>query len=303
MTAGVAAQKPDKRRPTLCHPASYCIQSGIREHWLGGTMSRVIAWGIACLASAVLTTAAHSQQPAPVPRQVLAAKAVLIANGASESYGADSYFRLTKYDGGPNRAYDSFYNAVESWGHYDLVGETADADLVLVVKFTNPIVERLHDATADESDRSIYDPQLNLSLNDPRTGLPLWAITEHIEPGGDRPQANQRFDAAVARLVDDLRRLTLRPDLGATTDNPPPGAIDAARRERRERQAGAGLMIGLATGAVVALAQGSHDPCPDLVQSGGCIRSAQHQATRQLVTGLGIMLVGGLVGWFWPVNQ
>ena len=289
----------DQRFPTHLR----IVYKSVFEHWPGGTLSRRIAWGIACLASAVVATAANAQQRAPIPRQVLSAKAVLIANGASESYGADSYFRLTKYDGGPNRAYNSFYGAVESWGHYDLVGETADADLVLVVKFTNPVVERLHDGTADESDGSVYDPQLNLSINDPHTGLPLWAITEHIEPGGDRAQANQRFDEAVTRLVDDLRRLTLRPDLAATTDNPPPGAIDAARRERRERQAGAGLMIGLATGAVVALAQSSHDPCPDLMNSGGCIRNAQQQATRQLVTGLGIMLVGGLVGWFWPVSQ
>ena len=115
-------------------------------------MSRLITWGVACLTSAVLTTDAHAQQGAPVPRQVLTAKAVLVANGASESYGADSYYRLTKYDGGPNRAYNSFYSALESWGHYDLVGETADADLVLVVKFTNPIVQRVHDGSADESD-------------------------------------------------------------------------------------------------------------------------------------------------------
>jgi len=266
-------------------------------------MSRLITWGVACLTSAVLTTDAHAQQGAPVPRQVLTAKAVLVANGASESYGADSYYRLTKYDGGPNRAYNSFYSALESWGHYDLVGETADADLVLVVKFTNPIVQRVHDGSADESDGSVYDPQLNLSMNDPRTGLPLWSITEHIEPGGDRTEANQRYDDAIARLVGDLKRLILRPDLSATSDNPPPGAIAAARREQRERHAGAGLMIGLATGAVVALAQGSHDPCPDLMNSGGCLSSAKHQATRQLVTGLGVMIVGGLVGWLWPVSN
>ena len=267
-------------------------------------MSRVIAWGIGCLATVVVsTTAANAQQNAPVPRQVLAARAVMIANGASESYGADSYFRLTKYDGGPNRAYNSFYGAVESWGHYELVGETADADLVLVVKFTNPIVEGVHDGTTDETDVTVHDPQLNLSINDPRTGLPLWAITEHIEPGGDRAEANQRFDEAIARLVGDVKRLILRPDLSATTDNPPPGAINAARREQRERHAGAGLMIGLATGAIVALSQSSHDPCPDLMNSGGCIRNAQHQATTQLITGLGIMIVGGLVGWLWPVSQ
>ena len=35
-------------------------------------------------------------------------------------------------------------------------------------------------------------------------GLTLWTITEHIEPGGDRAEANQRYD-------DDLKRLIFNP--------------------------------------------------------------------------------------------
>lgn len=276
-------------------------------------MSRVVAWGIACLASAIVATTAtpttaNAQQQipigerAPIPRQVLAAKAVLIANGASESYGADSYFRLTKYDGGPNRAYNSFYSAVDSWGHYELVGETSAADLVLVIKFTNPAVERLRERNADDENGSVYDPQLNLSINDPRTGLPLWAITEHIEPGGERAEANQRFDDAVVRLVDDLKRLTLRPDLTLTADSLPPGAIATARREQRERHAGAGLLLGFAVGGIIAFTEGGHDACTDPGNFGGCVASGKRQARNQILTGLGAALVGALVGWAWPVN-
>jgi hypothetical protein len=273
-------------------------------------MARVIYWGIGCVASAILSTsAAVAQLPspagelAPVPRQVLTARAVLIANGASETYGADSYYRLTKYDGGPNRAYDSFYNEVKSWNHYSLVGETADADVVLVVKFTNPVVDRMKQRpTTDQSNDWIYDPQLNLSINDPRTGLPLWTITEHIEPGGERAEANQRYDDAVVRLVDDLKRLVLRPDLRATTDNPPPGAVDVAIRQQRQRHAAVGMLIGVATGAALALSQGSHDPCPNVNQFSGCVTRTEHQAGVQVATGLGMLAVGALVGWFWPVS-
>jgi hypothetical protein len=271
-------------------------------------MSRVVAWGVACLASTLVSAAVNAQPPladgpAPVPRQVLTAKTALVANGASESYGADSYYRLTKYDGGPNRAYDSFYSALKSWDHYDLVGETADADVVLVVKFTNPVVDRSHVGTdGDQPNGWVYDPQLNLSINDPKTGLPLWTITEHIEPGGNRAEANQRYDEAIARLVDDLKRLILRPDLTQTIDNPPPGAIAAARREQRERHAGAGLLIGLAAGSVIAVSEGSHDPCADLGQFDRCVRSSKRQAGNAVITGVGLMLVGGLVGWLWPVS-
>ena len=273
-------------------------------------MSRVIAWSIGCLASVIVsTTAANAQgQPplgerAPVPRQVLTAQAVLIANGGSESYGADSYFRLTKYDGGPNRAYDSFYSAVKEWGHFDLVGETTAADLVLVVKFSNPVVDRKeHERHADEQSGWVYDPQINLSINDPRTGVPLWTLTEHIEPGGDRAEDNRHFDDAVVRLVDDLKRLILRPDLALQTDSPPPGAIATARREQRERHAGAGLLVGLAVGGIIALNDRGRDPCADLGNFNGCVASTRRQARNQVVTSLGAALVGALIGWAWPVS-
>jgi hypothetical protein len=272
-------------------------------------MSRLVKWGIGCLVFALSTTTAASAQlsprigeRAPVPRQVLTGKTVLIANGASESYGADSYYRLTRYDGGPNRAYNSFYSAVESWGHYELVGETADADLVLVIKFTNPVVDKPRDPSPDRSEGWVYDPQLNLSMNDPRTGLPLWTITEHIEPGANRAEDNQRFDEAVERVVEDLKRLLLRPDLALTADSPPPGAIARARRDQRERHAGAGLLLGAAVGGIIALNEGSHDTCPDLGNFSGCVANGRRQARNEVITGLGAMLVGGLIGWIWPVS-
>src|SRR5689334_11465107 len=103
----------------------------------GGGMSRVVLRGVGCIASTILfTTAALAQSGpgAPVPRQVLTARTAFIGNGGSESYGAEGYFRLTKYDGGPNRAYNSFYNAVDDWGHYELVGSTREADVSLVIR-------------------------------------------------------------------------------------------------------------------------------------------------------------------------
>ncbi|HKN66519.1 MAG TPA: hypothetical protein VJW73_09595 [Gemmatimonadaceae bacterium] len=266
-------------------------------------MSRLIASGIACVACFLITiTSANAQRHAPIPRQVLDAKSVLIANGASESYGAESYFELTLYDGGPNRAYNSFYSAVQEWGHFDLVGQTSDADLVLVIKFANPVVGREGDRNADRRDW-VYDPQLNLSINDPRTGLPLWTITEHLEPGGNHAEANRRFDEAVTRLVADLQRLILQPNLATETDNPPPGAIATARRKAHERHAAAGLLLGFTVGGIIAMKDaGGHDPCADLGNFDGCVASGKRQARNQIMTGLGLALVGALVGWAWPVD-
>ena len=190
-------------------------------------MSRITEWGIRCLASAIVFSSAANAQPAPVPQQVLKARTVLIGNGGGDSYGADTYFHLTKFDGGPNRAYNSFYAAVKEWGHYDLVGATDLADLLLVIRFTNPAVDRANpNASSDQPHDWIYDPQLNLSMNDPRTGLTLWTITEHIEPSDDRAVANRHFDDAVTRLVGDMQRLILEPERCL-------GADIAAGRDRR----------------------------------------------------------------------
>ena len=268
-------------------------------------MTRISAGGITRLLSIVVcSAAANAQQPvlaerAPVPRQVLTARTVLIGNGASESYGATSYFHLTKYDGGPNRAYNSFYGEMKDWGHYDLVSATGDADLLLVIRFTNPVVER---AKSDDPNDWIYDPQLNLSINDPRSGLALWSITEHIDPEGDRASANRHFDEAVTRLVDDLKRLILHPDLAVTPENIalPPGAIAAARREQREKHMAIGVLLGMATGGLAASHTGD-DSCNDF-NIPDCERRAKVKMRNEIVGTVGAAIIGGIVGWIWPVS-
>ena len=274
-------------------------------------MSRITARGTRCLAIAALFSAtARAQQPvvygrAPVPKQVLTARTAFIGNGGSETYGADSYFDLTKYDGGPNRAYDSFYKAMNDWGHYELVGSTDEADVLLVIRFTNPVVDREHpQSTGDLSHKWIYDPQLNLSVNDPRTGLPLWTITEHIEPATERALANRHFDEAVNRLVDDLQRLILHPDEHTAQDNIalPPGAIDAARRQRREQHAGIGLLVGGLVGEIAALHAATGNSCNDFNNLAGCYSRGETKARNAVLAGLGGMIAGALVGWVWPTG-
>lgn len=260
------------------------------------------------LAATALETVAVSAQPlprrAPVPRQVVAARTAFIGNGGSESYGAESYFRLTRYDGGPDRAYTTFYSVVERWGHYDLVGSTGDADILLVIKFRNPIVDREHaEAASDQPHDWVYDPQLDLSINDPRTGLTLWSITEHIEPGRDRAADNRHFDEAITRLVDDLRTLILNPETTAALDRvaPPPGAIAAAQRRTREQHATIGLLLGSALGGVLA-AKSVNDSCNDLNDLQGCARRGGAKMRNEILGTIGGAVVGALVGWVLPVT-
>jgi hypothetical protein len=260
-------------------------------------MSRVNAWGIRCLATIVaLASAANAQ---PVPRQVLVARTVLIGNGGSESYGAESYYRLTKYDGGPDRPYRAFYTAMQSWGHYELVGSTTDADLLLVIKFTNPVVDRAQQSSTETPPDWIYDPQLDLSINDPRTGLPLWTITEHIEPGGDRAVANKRYDDAVTRLVGDLKRIILNPDSIVSPESIalPPGALAAAERRRREIHSGIGALLGGTAASILAAT--TFNRCDD-VQA--CATHGASHAAKGALGFLSGVALGAAIGWYLPVH-
>ena len=260
-------------------------------------MTRLSGWTIGCLLVAAIS--ATSAQRVPVPRQLLTARAAFIGNGGGDSYGASSYYRLTKYDGGPDRAYSAFYSAVREWGHYELVGSTDEADVMLVVRFANPVVDRQrNDADAEHPNDWVYDPQLNLSINDPRTGLALWTLTEHIQPGDNRAADNQHFDEAVTRLVDDLKRLNFSPDAALAEPRIPPGAIDVHVRQQRELHAGGGFMIGALAGGLIA----------SRVQIGGCdgfnacSNQGKKQATYTMAGVISGAVVGALVGWIWPVS-
>ena len=267
-------------------------------------MSRVTHWGIPCLASVIVfgsTASAQQTAHAPVPQQVLAARTVFIANGGGESYGADTYFHLTKFDGGPNRAYDSFYAAVKDWGHYDVVTSMDAADLALVVRFTNPAVDRTNpNSNADVPHDWIYDPQLNVSMNDPRTGITLWTITEHIEPSNDRAVANQHFDDAVTRLVADLQRLILNPE-AASVPTVPPGARVAAERFQREEHAGIGMLLGGLAGTYVG-ARSVNTSCTDFNNLKGCYSRGVSSERNMLLGAVAGAIAGSLIGWVWPTN-
>ena len=272
-------------------------------------MSRVTVQGLRCLGMAAVFTVTANAQPsaqrAPVPRQILAARNALIGNGGGQTYGADSYFDLTKYDGGPNRAYDEFYNAVKDWGYFTLVDSTGDADILLVIRFTNPIVSQENSGLIGDLPHDLVrDPQLDLTISDPRSGQSLWALTEHIDPSGGRAEANQHYDEAMDRLLTDLKRLILSPDaqLARASGALPPGAIDVLHRTRRMEHAGIGLLLGGAAGAALA-SRSNGNLCtlgPDNISE--CESRARASSRNDFLTVIGASIAGGLIGWFWPVS-
>jgi len=274
-------------------------------------MARLTAQGFRCLGiAAVFAGAARAQQTtvaqtAPVPRQILAARQAFIGNGGSETYGGASYYDLTAYDGGPNRAYDEFYRAIKDWGYFALVDSTRLADILLVVRFTNPIVGQQNSGyVGDLPHDLIRDPQLDLTISDPRSGQPLWTLTEHIDPSGGRADANRHYDEAMDRLVRDLERLVLSPDdqLARESAALPPGAIQAIQRQQRMQHTGIGLLVGSVAGAVIASRSAGGLCTPDPNNFNGCVSRARSNTRNEFLTSIGAAVAGGLIGWFWPVS-
>jgi hypothetical protein len=142
---------------------------------------------------------------APVPAQIIAGRKVFVSN-----LGADTSLILPDhYNGGPDRAYNQFYAAMKSWGRYELLTAPAGADLILALTWVAPVGPS---DVIRGSGRSSRDPQFRLTIVDPTTHTVLWAFTEHLEIYSGTH--DQGFDQAMARIVDDLKKLA----------GPPPAA-------------------------------------------------------------------------------
>jgi hypothetical protein len=242
---------------------------------------------------------------AAVPGQVLTAKRVFISNAGSESYGSESYFRLTKYDGGPDRFYNQLYAAMKTWGRFELTESPTSADVVYEARFTNPIVDKKsrNDGVYSPQDNRndfIYDPQLNLTIIDPQTRVTLWSLTEHIQPGSNRESDNRNFDAAVDRMMARTKMLVESVAMPSANQSmismAPVGAIDAERLHERQTHAAAGIAVGTLGGAL--LSSREFHVCP--AGSGmNCGRSRALTSLGYVVSGA---LSGALIGWLWPTH-
>ena len=115
--------------------------------------------------------------PAPLPAQIVNAKRIFISNAGDDN-------RDGAYNGGTDRAYNQFYAAMKSWGHYELASAPADADLIFEISFVIPAgFENGPPSTswgAGQVDFKgsvyVHDPQFRLVIFDPKTHITLWAL-------------------------------------------------------------------------------------------------------------------------------
>lgn len=144
---------------------------------------------------------------APVPKQILAAKKVFIANGGSTA---------AVFKGGPDRPYNQFYAAMKQWNHFELVDSPQNADVVLQISMTVTVNER----------NLVTGSYLNLGIIDPQTKTSMWNFTEMVRAKADAGTVtraiilgigsgkdwDKAFDQTMTRVVDDLKKLVALPN-------------------------------------------------------------------------------------------
>ena len=173
-------------------------------------LKRKLRLSIFIVAALFLAPFARAQKPpevlpAPLPPQIYTGKKVFISNA-----GGDSNY---VYTGGPDRLYNQFYAALQSWGRYQLVTNPAESDLVLAVSFSNPFIGENSQSGNNQPviGRSISDPQFRLTIIDPGTRVTLWTFTEHLQSAILQGNRDKNFDQALAALVNDLKNVAGNP--------------------------------------------------------------------------------------------
>ena len=124
---------------------------------------------------------------APVPAPILGKKAFI-----SFELGDVSSFP-SLYSGGPERAYDEFFQQMQQWGRYDLVADPKDADVVFAIRFVES--------------PGITNPQIRLGIADSRGRISLWGFAEEIDGAFRKRNRDAAFTAAVTRIVSDVKLL------------------------------------------------------------------------------------------------
>ena len=156
--------------------------------------------GIATLQ--LIVPALLAQAPAaPVPQQILAAKKVFISNARGDW---NSYH----WSGSPERTYNEFYAATKNWGRYEIVPAPGDADLVLQISLAEPV-------QVNGGALVFGSPVLKLALLDPKTGILIWALDEHLPLDGSQKNRDQKFSEGINNLVGYVKALYAQPAAGS----------------------------------------------------------------------------------------
>jgi len=97
------------------------------------------------------------------------------------------------YSGGPERAYNEFYVDMKQWGHYELVLDPQNADLIFSIRFVEG--------------GGLAWPQIRLAISDAKTHVILWGFVEQVNGAVFKKHRDQAFSNTVMWLVNDVQEL------------------------------------------------------------------------------------------------
>jgi hypothetical protein len=125
---------------------------------------------------------------APVPAPLVSGKKVFVSFDLGDVLAFPAV-----YSGGPERAYAEFYADMKQWGHYELVPDPQNADLIFSIRFVEG--------------GGLPWPQIRLVISDAKTRVMLWGFVEQIDGAFFKKHRDQAFSNAVKWLVNDLQEL------------------------------------------------------------------------------------------------
>jgi hypothetical protein len=162
---------------------------------------KLFAWTCAFLAFA---TVSECQQPGPsdlgpIPAAIKASKTIFVSNA-----GADSGLFPEPFSGDPTRPYSEFYADLKAGGQYQLVGDPAEADLVLEIRLSAPLGPANPNKINGASDPL---PMLRLVVYDRKSHYILWTITDSVDEALLQKTHDRNLDDAVKAVADAFERM------------------------------------------------------------------------------------------------
>lgn len=162
-------------------------------------MIRRLHW-LSLILAVVVIPSLPAQQPkdasAPIPALILSAKKVFITNGGSDVMSWSAF----QHAGTPNEPYNAFCLAMKDWGHYNLVSDPSNADLIFEISFGAPLV--------DADKLPTYAPHLRLTIVDAKTHFNLWSILAPVGGAYRKVTFEKNYATGLASLMTQLKKLT-----------------------------------------------------------------------------------------------
>lgn len=173
---------------------------------------RTVLGAILLTAATAIAQVPSKGNPGPVPQAIRDAKKIFVSNA-----GADSGLFPEPFSGDPSRGYTELYTALQAAGHYQLVADPAEADLVLELQLTAPNGPSQANKVNGAADPV---PMFRLVVYDRKSHYVLWAFTESINVAVRQKTHDRNFDDALGAILTDFEALTGK--VPAPPDRPRP---------------------------------------------------------------------------------